>query len=315
MDVRLLSAEEIQRLLEPDALLEALAVELSALSAGQITAPSRSELSVPDAGSLLAMPAWRPGREVTIKLVSVFHGNAARNLPGHHALICLFDSGTGEPLCIMDGTYITAMRTAGVSALATRLLAREDARVLAIVGAGVQGESHLKLVGRVRDFAEVRIASRDPGHAARLASADARARAVSSIEGAVRGADVICLCTNASEPVLRGEWLAPGAHVTSVGYHPPSGELDRATIERGRLFVETRLAFAPPPAGCGELAAIDAAHGTELGDLLRGLRPGRHSADEITVFKSMGHAAEDMAAASLVYSRAVREGVGRLVEL
>jgi ornithine cyclodeaminase/alanine dehydrogenase-like protein (mu-crystallin family) len=236
-------------------------------------------------------------------------------LPGHQALICLFDAETGSPLVIMDGTYVTAIRTAGGAALATRLLARPDARVLAIVGAGVQGRSHLAILPRVRDVAEIRIVSREHADAERLAATNPRARAVASFAEAVHGADIICLCTTSGTPVIERDWLKPGAHVTSVGYFPPHGELPRAVIEGGRLFVETRLAFDPPPAGCGELAGLDPALGTELGQVILGLRPGRTTSDELTVYKSMGHAVEDLVAASLAYRRALETGVGQAVSL
>ena len=315
MEVLMLSAGEVERLFDPDALLNALADEFKALSEDRITAPGRSEVSTGSPGFLLAMPVYRPGREITVKLVSVFHGNDALGVPSHQALICLFDAATGTPVCIMDGAYITAMRTAGAAALSTRELARDDARTLALVGAGVQGAAHLKMVLRVRDFREIRIASRTFAHAQRLAERDERARAVETVEEAVRDADVVCLCTNAPDAVLRGEWLAPGAHVTSVGYRPPGGELGGDVIERGALFVETRRAFEAPPVGCGELTGRDPASGTEIGELLLGIRPGRKSHDDITVYKAMGHACEDMAAASLVYQRARREGIGVVVAL
>ncbi|HEU5349589.1 MAG TPA: ornithine cyclodeaminase family protein [Ktedonobacterales bacterium] len=315
MQVLMLSADEVGRLLDPDALLDALAEEFKALSEGDIVAPGRSEVSTGEAGFLLTMPVYRSGREITVKMVSVFHGNEARGLPAHQALICLFDGQTGTPLCVMDGTHITALRTAGASALSIRSLARDDARVLAIVGAGVQGAAHLKMAPRVRDFHEIRLASHRFPHAERLAATDSRARAVTTIEEAVRGADVVCLCTNSAEPVMRGDWLSPGAHVTSVGYRPPSGELGGDVIERGRLFVETRCAFELPPVGCSELAGRDPASGTELGELLLGRCPGRTSRDEITVYKAMGHACEDMAAASTVYQRAQQQGTGVRVTL
>jgi alanine dehydrogenase len=248
-------------------------------------------------------------------LVSVFHDNQRLGIPSHQALICLFDPETGTPLSFMDGTYITALRTAGAAALSTRLLARTDTRVLAIVGAGVQGRAHLTMLPRVRQFSEIRIASHRFAQAEQLAATDARARAVETAEEAVRGADVVCLCSSASEPVISADWLAPGMHVTSVGYSPPGGELDPRVIERGRLFVETRLAFEPPPAGCGELAGFDPSVGTELGEILLGRGLGRQSNDELTVYKAMGHACEDMAAASLVYHRAKQNGAGRTVVL
>src|SRR5713101_6811577 len=305
MDILLLNEMEVQRLLDPDALLDALAEGFSALSEGLIDAPKRIGVTVPNTGFLLAMPAYQQDREIGVKLVSVFHDNERFGVPSHQALICLFDAETGTPLSFMDGTYITALRTAGAAALSTRLLARTDTRVLAIVGAGVQGRAHLRMLPRVRHFAQ----------AEQIAATDTRARAVETAEEAVRGADVVCLCTSSGEPVISHDWLAPGMHVTSVGYTPPGGELDPRVIARGRLFVESRLAFEPPPVGCGELAGLDASVGTELGEVLLGRSLGRQSKDELTVYKAMGHACEDLAAASLVYQRARQEGVGRTVLL
>lgn len=315
MEILLLSADDVRRLLEPAALLDALAAAFMGLSTGEVSAPKRVEVAVPDTGFLLAMPAYQPEREIAVKLVSVFHGNSRLGIPSHQAVVCLFDAATGTPLALMDGTYITAMRTAGAAALATRLLAREDARVLAIVGAGTQGRAHLALLPRVRPFTEIRIASQHVEHAKHLAAASPKARAVSTVEEAIHGADVICLCTNSSEPVIHPDWLAPGAHVTSVGYAPPGGELDPTIAGLGHLFVETRTAFEPPPAGCAELAGLNPESGTELGEVLLGQRPGRLSSDETTVYKAMGHASEDLAAASLVYRRAREARAGTSVTL
>src|SRR5256886_3255591 len=314
MDILLLNETEVQRLLDPDALLDALAEGFRALSSGLVDAPKRIGVFVPNTGFLLAMPAYQQGREVTVKLVSVFHENKRLGIPTHQALICLFDPETGTPLSFMDGTSITALRTAGAAALSTRLLARTNTHVLAIVGAGVEGHSHLKMLPHVRPFSEIRIASRHFAHAEQLAATDARARAVETAEEAVRGADVVCLCTNADEPVVRLDWLTPRMHVTSDGYAPPGGELDPRVIAQGSLFVETRLAFEPPPVGCGELVGLDPSVGTELGEVLLGRYLGRQSKDELTVYKAMGHACEDMAAASLVYQRAKQDGAGRTVE-
>src|SRR5437763_1788849 len=315
MDILLLNETEVKRLLDPDALLDALAEGFRALSGGLVDAPKRNGVSVPNTGFLLAMPAYQQGREITVKLVSVFHDNERLGLPSHQALICLFDPETGTPLSFMDGTSITALRTAGAAALSTRLLARTNTHVLAIVGAGVEGHAHLRMLPHVRPFSEIRIASRHFAHAEQLAASDSRARAVETAEEAVRGADVVCLCTNAGEPVVSLDWLAPGMHITSVGYTPPGGELDPRVIAQGRLFVETRLAFEPTPVGCGELAGLDPSVGTELGEVLLGQGRGRQSEEELTVYKAMGHACEDLAAASLVYHRAKQEGVGRTVVL
>jgi alanine dehydrogenase len=313
METLMLNETEVQRLLDPDMLLDALADGFKALSEGLVDAPKRIGVTVPDTGFLLSMPVYQQGREITVKLVSVFHDNKRFGIPSHQAIICLFDAQTGTPLSFMDGTYITGLRTAGAAALSTRLLARTDTRVLAIIGAGVQGSSHLKMIPRVRQFSEIRIASAHFAHAEQLAATDSRAHAVESVEQAVRGSDVICLCTHSGEPVISMDWLSPGMHVTSVGYSPPGGELDPKVIEQGRLYVETRLAFEPPPAGCGELIGFDRSIGTELGEVLLGRGAGRQSRDEITVYKAMGHACEDMAAASLVYRRAKQEGMGRMV--
>jgi alanine dehydrogenase len=315
MDILLLNETEVRQWLDLDALLDELAESFKALSSGLVDAPRRQGVFVPNTGSLLTMPAYQQGREISVKLVSVFHENERLGIPTHQALICLFDAQTGTPLAFLDGTAITALRTAGAAALSTRLLARPESRVLAIIGAGVQGRSHLSVLSRVRPFAEIRIASRHLAHAEQLAATDVRVRAVETAEEAVRGADVVCLCTSASEPVLHPDWLAPGTHITSVGYAPPGGELDPRIIAQGHLFVETRQAFEPPPAGCSELAGLDPHTSTELGEVLPGQQPGRQSPTEITVYKAMGHACEDMAAAHLVYQRARQTGAGQRITL
>ena len=315
MNILLLNEAEVRSLLDPDALLGALAEGFSAQTDGLVDAPQRTSVTVPGAGFLLTMPAYQQGREVTVKMVSVFAENARLGVPTHQALICLFDPSTGSPLAFMDGNAITALRTAGAAALSTRLLARPHVATLAIVGAGAEGEAHLALLPRVRPFTEIRIASRHRAHAERLVAQDVRARVVETAEEAVRGADVVCLCTDASTPVINRDWLASGTHVTSVGYAPPGSELDPRLLSDSYLAVETRLAFEPAPVGCVELAGLDASMGAELGEILLGQRRGRQSDDEITVYKAMGHASEDMAAASLIYRRAQREGAGRTIAL
>jgi ornithine cyclodeaminase/alanine dehydrogenase-like protein (mu-crystallin family) len=305
-----LSRDDVERLLDVDAMLDALANALIAFSSGITVVPPRVAVRVPDAGLLGSMPGYIPGVALEVKLVSVFPGNHHRALPSHQGVIALFDEGDGAPLAVMDGTYITAIRTGGTAAVAARALARHDARVLAILGAGVQGASHLETFPRVRDFDEIRIASRDADKAARLASRHPRARVVGSFEEAVRGADVVACCTDAREPVIRREWLKTGAHVSSVGgtFGP---EIDPQIILTSRVFVEWRgAATNAPPAGAHELQGMDANKLTEVGEVLAGTRPGRTSEDEITVYKSTGHAVEDAATARLVYNRARAEGVG-----
>jgi alanine dehydrogenase len=314
VEILFLSQAEVERLLDVDAMLDALEAAFREVSAGATSVPPRVAASTPH-GVLAVMPGYLPSAGLETKLVSLFPGNHERGLPSHQALIALFDPETGAPQAVMDGTHITAMRTGGGSAVATRFLARPDARVLAILGAGVQGRSHLATVGRVRDFEEIRIASRNPAHARDLAATDARARAVESFEEAARGADVVCCCTHSTIPVLSFEWLRPGAHVNSVGANFEGPELDEATVRQGHLFVESDAAFQPPPAGAAELVGVDPGAGTGLGAALSGSAEGRRSAEEITVYKSMGHAAEDAATARLVYQRALREGAGSRIPL
>lgn len=305
-----LSRGDVERLLDIDAMLDALANALIAFSAGITVVPPRTTVRVPEAGLLGSMPGYIPGVALEVKLVSVFPGNHDRSLPSHQGVIALFDESDGAPLAVMDGTYITAIRTGGTAAVAARALARQDARVLAILGAGVQGSSHLETFPRVRDFDEIRIASRDADKAARLASRHPRARIAGSFEQAVRGADVVACCTDSREPVIHREWLKTGAHVSSVGgtFGP---EIDPKIMSTSRVFVEWRgAATNAPPAGAHELQGMDAQKLTEVGEVLAGTQPGRTSEDEITVFKSTGHAVEDAATARLVYDRARAEGVG-----
>ena len=214
----------------------------------------------------------------------------------------------------MDGTEITAVRTGAASAVATRALARPDARVLAVLGAGVQGRSHVDAVTRVRAFDEVRVASRNVDQARALA-AEVGGTAYGSFEEAVDGADVVCACTDAGQPIFPADWLAPGMHVTSVGASRDGPELDPEVMSRGLLAVESRVAFEPYPAGAHELQGLDPSAAVELGEILAGTHEGRSSPEQITVYKSTGHAVEDAAAAGLVYRRALEEGAGTEVEL
>jgi ornithine cyclodeaminase/alanine dehydrogenase-like protein (mu-crystallin family) len=305
-----LTREQVRELLDLDALLDALERAFVELSAGRTSVPPRVAAST-DLGFLAAMPGYADGILET-KLVSVFAGN--RDLPTHQATISLFDDEDGRPLALMDGTEITATRTGASSAVSIRALAREDARVLAVLGAGVQGRSHVAAARRVRDFDELRVASRNVEHARALAG-DVGAVAVDSFEEAVRGADVVCVCTDAPEPVLSAEWLASGTHVSSVGVSREGPELDHATVTAGLLVVESRVAFEPYPAGAHELQGLDPDSAVELGEVLAGTREGRSSPEQITVYKSMGHAVEDAAAAGLVYRQAREHGIGTEVEL
>ena len=313
-DLLYLSRADVEHLLDVDAMLEALARALAAYSTGAASAPPRNAVRL-DHGLLGVMPGYVPGVALESKLVSVFPGNDELGLPSHQGLIALFDEANGAPVAVMDGTYITAIRTGGTAAVATRILAREDASVLAILGAGVQGWSHLETFPRVRDFKEIRVASRNHERAADLAAHHARAHATASFEQAVLGADVVACCTDARRPILRLDWLKPGVHISAVGgtFGP---ELDAETVSACTVFVEWRGAVTnPPPAGAHELQGLDPARVTEVGEVIAQTRPGRRSPDEMTLYKSTGLAVEDAATAGLVYERAIREGAGTRLPL
>jgi alanine dehydrogenase len=291
-----LSQEQVEQLLDVDLLLERLERAFIELSAGRASVPPRVAAFTP-AGLLGAMPGYVDG-VLAAKLVALF----PEHEPSHQALIAVFDAETGTPRAVMDGTHITAVRTGASSAVATRALARDDARVLTIIGAGVQGRSHVEAVQRVRSFQEVRVSSRTFARAQALAD-EVGATAVESFEEAVRGADVVCCCTHTDAPILRRDWLDPGTHVCSVGVGD-GPELDAATVRAGLLVVESPAAFEPFPAGTHELSDLDPSFGVELGQILGGDHPGRTNDEQLTVYKSMGHAVEDAAAAALVLERA-----------
>jgi ornithine cyclodeaminase/alanine dehydrogenase-like protein (mu-crystallin family) len=297
-----LSRAEVEALLEPEALIDAVADAFRALSSGDVVAPPRQGVET-EGGVLLTMPGRRAGGPVVVKLVGVF----PRAANTHPAMICLLDPDTGEALAVMDGNHVTATRTAAAAALSVRVAAREDARVLAVVGSGIQARAHLALLAP--RFEEVRVCARD------AAKARALAGEFGGLVAAPGDADVICLTTGAASPVVSAGDVAPGTHVTSVGYAPPGGELDPELARTARLLVETRGAFAPPPAGCAELEGIDPASAIELGEVLLGRAPGRTSPEEITVYKAMGHVAEDAAAAELAYRLARERGAGREIAL
>jgi ornithine cyclodeaminase/alanine dehydrogenase-like protein (mu-crystallin family) len=311
--VLVLGQRDVRRLLDVDALIDALVPGFVALSDGRVSVPPRVAAEAGDAGVLLDMPAYAAGVLGT-KLVSLFAGNATSGLPAVQAVIVLFDADNGAPLAILDGTIITAARTAAATALATRLLARDDAAVLAVLGSGVQARAHLDAIPRVRSIGEIRIASRTYAHAAALAD-EVGAKAVGSFEEAVRDADVVCACTDSPSPVVDRAWLARGAHVNSVGVSRGGPELDDATVRAGLLVVESRAALEPFPAGAHELAGLEPEMLAELGEIITRRHPGRRSPDDITVYKSVGHAMEDAVAAGLVYRRARAEGVGTEIDL
>ena len=294
----MLDEDQVRRLLRMEELIPAMAQALADLSAGKVVQPVRLMLPVAaHQGFFAAMPAATP-TALGAKLVTFYPAN--RDVPTHHALVLLFRPETGEPLAMMDGRLITELRTAAVSAVATQRLAQEDASVLAILGSGVQARSHLEALGMVRRFREVRVWS--PRHAEAFAR-EHGVRAVPSAEEAVRGAHVVVVATSARTPVLLGEWLAPGAHVNAVGAcRPDWRELDDGVVRGSRLFVESREA-AMRESGDVIAAGVEPA---EIGDVIAGVRPGRRTAEEVTLFKSVGVAVEDVVAAEMVYHNSVK---------
>jgi alanine dehydrogenase len=325
-----LSRSEVEELLDLDELIAALAPAMSDLSGGRASVPNRVGALVPERDGLLAaMPGYTPSAgALASKLVTLFPQNAGTELPTHQAVIAVFDPETGRPTALIDGTGITATRTGAGSALATRLLASEDAETLAILGTGVQARSHALAVTRVRSFSEVRVAGRDVEKAEALAGElaaklDTPVRAAPSWEDACSGADVVCATTHALEPVVRREWLAPGVHVTSVGYNPQGREVDDATVADAFVAVESRDAvLAPLPSGSRDLiepierGLIDADHiRAEVGELVDGDVAGRTSPDQITLYKSVGVAVQDGVAAALVLRAAREHSAGREIDL
>jgi ornithine cyclodeaminase len=317
----ILSRTEVEGLLDLDRLREAVARAMADLSAGRVSMPQRIAALVPDRDALLAaMPAYLPSSGViATKLVSLFPRNTDR--PTHQAVIAVFDADNGSALALMDGEAITAARTAAGSALATDLLARRSSDRLAIVGTGVQARAHLRAVSRVRRFGSITVAGRHAENAKALA--DEFGASHSGIEQAVRQADVICACTHSAEPIVRRDWLKPGAHVNSVGFNTAGREVDGATFRDALVIVESRsAALAPPPAGSNDIAmaiaegAMTREHvHAELGELVSGTRPGRADESQITLYKSVGVAVQDAAAAAMVLQSAREAGVGRTIDL
>jgi len=292
----ILDEEAVRSLLRMDELIPAMAAALADLSRGKVVQPMRVMMPVGEHGGFLGlMPAY--GGALGAKLVTFYPNN--QGVPTHHALILLFRPETGEPLVTMDGRLITEMRTAAVSAVATKLLARPDASVLAILGSGVQARSHLEALRLVRAFREIRVWS--PRNAPAFAR-EFGVHAADSAAEAVRGAHVVVVATTSQVPVLFGQWLSPGTHINAVGAPRPTWrELDDDLLGKARLYVDSReaaLAESGDVIAAGQIFA-------EVGELVAGARPGRQSPEEITLFKSVGLAIEDVVSADLVYRKAL----------
>ena len=323
-DLLVLAHEDVKRLLPMDECIELMAEALADLARGRSWQPLRFVVRPPEEQSLMGlMPAHRSSPEPAygLKSVCIFPGNPARGLDAHQGGVMLFDGETGELRALIDASAVTSIRTAAVSAVATRALARTNSRVLAILGSGVQARAHLEAMAAVEPFDEARVWSRTAEHAQAFA-AEAQTsfpvEAVDGAEAAVRGADVVVTVTSARDPIVELDWLAPGAHVNAVGSSIPAArELDAATIATAALFVDSRESIVNES---GEYLRAVEEEGigpdhirAELGEVLAGSSVGRGSDDELTVFDSVGLAAEDLAAAEFLYRRARSEGAGAVV--
>jgi ornithine cyclodeaminase len=327
MKILILNHAEIERLLPMSECVDVMAGALAALARGEAHQPLRTIVRPPGALGLMGlMPAYTAGERAAygLKAVCVFPGNTAIGKDAHQGSVMLFSAETGELLALMNASAITAIRMAAVSGMATRLLAREGAGDLAVVGAGVQARAHLAALACARPIRRARVASRSPERARAFAAEQAAGYSfpiepVDTVEQAVRGADLIVTATTATEPVVRREWIARGAHINAVGSSiPTTREIDTATIADASMFVDRRESTLNE-SGDYLFAAREGAIGpdhirAEIGEVAIGARPGRTAPDEITLFKSLGLAIEDLAAAHYVYQRARDSGAGTWVD-
>jgi len=327
MKILILNHTEVEKLLPMAECIPVMAEALTALAKGQVHQPLRMVVRPPDAAGLMGlMPAYISGERAAygLKAVCIFPGNSAKGKDAHQGSVMLFSAETGELLALMNASAITAIRTAAVSGVATHLLAREDAGDLALIGSGVQARSHLAAMACVCPIRRVRVASRKWEHAQKFVAElephfTFPIEPVESVEAAVRGADLIVTATTAFEPILRCEWLSPGAHLNVVGSSiPTTREVDTATMAAASLFVDRRESTLNE-AGDYLFAMREGAIGpehirAEIGEVLIGAKPGRITSEEITLFKSLGLAVEDLAAAEYVYRQAQAKQVGTWVE-
>jgi ornithine cyclodeaminase/alanine dehydrogenase-like protein (mu-crystallin family) len=324
--VLVVNQHEVPELLPMEECIDVMADALTALTQGTAVMPLRGMSGMPERAGLLAwMPSLLPASNVMgIKVISVFP-NEGTKLESHQGAVLLFEAERGQLLAVVDASEVTAIRTAAVSGLATRLLARPDADDLAILGSGTQAGTHLESMMAVRPIRRVRVWSRDPAHAQSFAETHSGRRGLAlevcaTARDAVEGASIVCTTTSATQPVLEGRWLAPGAHVNAVGFAGPTGrELDSDAVARGRLFADRRESILNE-AGDFLLAKNDGAVGDdhvagEIGEVLLGKVEGRTDPDQVTIFESLGLAIEDLAAVQHIYRRAQETGRGTRVEL
>ncbi len=325
MEIRILRGEDVRRLLAMEACIDLMETTMIAVAEGRADIPLRSVTYAGPKGKLGNMPGYLASPECFgVKLVCLFPGNRAAGLSSHLGLVLLFEAEHGRPVAILDAAEITAIRTAAASGLATRLLARADAGDLAILGAGEQARGHLSAMLAVRPIRRVRVWSRTMASAEAFAAAEGAPRGVAiepceTVRDAVAGADLICAVSNAREPILPGDWVKPGCHVNAVGSSIPSAaEVDTDLVVKSRLFVDLRASTINE--GGEYLTALAAGAITpdhilaEIGEVASGAKPGRLSPTDITLYKSLGIAAQDLASAHYLLARAQAEGVGQVLD-
>ena len=323
MKLLVLAGHHVHELLTYRECAEVMRGALAARARGEIQQPLRTIVRPRDAaGFMVLMPAYSPDAGYGLKALCITPGNPAAGKDTHQGGVLLFDVSTGEPRALVNASAVTEIRTAATSAVATDLLARPGAAELAIIGTGVQGRAHAHAIAATRDLTGIRLAGRDLARTRTLAAEltgqlDVLVSAYDDVPAAVAGADIVVTATTATEPVLRREWLAPGAHVNAVGaYTPTTRELDTATMAEAAVFADSRESVSSE-AGDFLIAKREGADNpvrAELGELITGTATGRAYDDELTVFESLGLAAEDLAAASFLYEKAVRLGAGTAAE-
>jgi ornithine cyclodeaminase len=334
MRVLVLSHRDVLAALPPGPCAEAMAAVLTGHARGETHLPLRSVMMPPDAAGFMGlMPGWSRGdgagdgsATFALKAVCIMPGNPARGLDAHQGLVTLFDGETGVPTAILDASAITAVRTAAVTAVATGALARPDAATLAVLGAGTQARAHLRALAGLRAFERVQVYAPTTAHAEEVAAEASAAglagvTVAASAQAALRDADVVVTVTSAREPVLRREWLKPGAHLNAVGASSPQNrEIDTATVAASALFCDSRESLLNE-AGEFRLAVAEGLISgiehvrAELGEVLAGTAAGRRDAGELTMFRSLGLAVEDLAAAQVAVATATDQGIGTEVEL
>jgi ornithine cyclodeaminase len=326
MSLLVLKKSDVASLLSMEKCIELMSDALASLARGDVVLPLRPVIRIPDSRNAFGvMPAYSASlKAIGAKLISVFPDNHGTALDSHQGAVALFDGTNGSLLSLMEAGSITAIRTAAVSGVATKLLARKDARTVAILGSGAQGRTHIDAMMAVRPFTRVIVWSRNPAHAHTLIEAAAKAHRVTfevsgTAAAAVASADVVCTVTASREPVLEGAWLRDGVHINAVGASLPSTrELDSTAVKRSRVFVDRRESAVHEagdliiPMKEGAFAMTDIV--AEIGELLIGSATGRRNEQEITLFKSLGIAVEDLACAQYLYDRARTDGVGTLVD-